>query len=216
MSSINPHYTFYYSQPEFYKFSHDSVFLARSVHEFVRRKNLPIRAVLDLCAGCGIVGLDFLFHQLNESGKSPERCDFVEIQAAYRPHFEANRSTLGAQSQQIEFLELNYSQLLESDFASRYDLVLCNPPYYVAGHGRLSPSEERNRCRFYIDSDYKTLLDAVVHSLKPGGQAFVLWRDLSEHGIHSYDEALQLIGARAQVSRPWQVRGTDVLHLIKN
>ncbi|MBV2168118.1 MAG: hypothetical protein KUL82_05355 [Bdellovibrio sp.] len=64
MSSINPHYTFHYSQPEEYRFSHDSVMLARKVFERVSASAMENWRGLDLCSGCGIVGLDFLFHAL--------------------------------------------------------------------------------------------------------------------------------------------------------
>ena len=62
MSSINNFFTFNYQQPNEYHFSHDSVFLARKAFEYVQSNYTSYDQVLDLCAGCGVVGLDFFFH----------------------------------------------------------------------------------------------------------------------------------------------------------
>ncbi|MBY0451861.1 MAG: methyltransferase, partial [Bdellovibrionaceae bacterium] len=93
MTSVNPHYTFNYSQPEDYRFSHDSVFLAREAFTLTRGQNLANTKVLDLCAGSGIVGLDFLFHRAQAGLSLPSLTDFLEVQEIYRPHFEANTET---------------------------------------------------------------------------------------------------------------------------
>ena len=83
MSSINCHYTFNYSQPSGYRLSHDSVFLARSVHEHLAEVNLNNTKALDICSGSGIIGLDFLFHR-REAGKDiPDSFDFLEVQNDY-------------------------------------------------------------------------------------------------------------------------------------
>lgn len=62
VSSINKYPTFHYSQPSDYHFSHDSVFLAREIFERhsdqLAKGNVQI---LDLCAGCGIVGMIYYF-----------------------------------------------------------------------------------------------------------------------------------------------------------
>lgn len=68
-STINIYPTFKYSQPEDYRFSHDSVFLARRVFEDIVNEDFPIHQTLDLCAGCGIIGLDLLFHLQKENEK---------------------------------------------------------------------------------------------------------------------------------------------------
>jgi tRNA1(Val) A37 N6-methylase TrmN6 len=62
MSSVNQKPTFNYSQPEDYHFSHDSVFLAQKVSEIIQKEELRLKSVLDLCSGCGIVGMDLLYY----------------------------------------------------------------------------------------------------------------------------------------------------------
>ncbi len=211
MSSINDHYTFQYSQPSEYRFSHDSVFLAR--HVFERLKNLSLESyrILDLCAGCGVVGLDFLFHCENELGLLPTRCDFIEIQSEYLAHFSVNAQRFSRDH--IHFINSNYECLLSAEFFRLYDLIICNPPYFQVTQGKLSPSEFKNRCRFYMDSDFATLLRGIENSLRPGGIAFVLMRDLSDHGLDVLAEARGILSAGITLRVTGEVRGTTLIEL---
>ncbi|MBC7465055.1 MAG: methyltransferase [Bdellovibrio sp.] len=188
MSSINLHFTFNYVQPDEYRFSHDSVFLAREVFKKIKKFHLPYTQILDLCSGCGIVGLDLLFH-LNSNGMQlPKKTDFLEIQNIYKPFFDKNVETFNGitkQSVSAQFLNINYEMLAqpESIYASSYDLIISNPPYFRKDQGVLSKSEFKNRCRFFIDSDFKNLIAAFKVSLSESGNAFILLKSLTEHGI---------------------------------
>lgn len=195
VSSINPHFTFNYVQPDEYRFSHDSVFLARKVFEIILDKKLKHEHILDLCSGCGIVGLDLLFH-LNAAGLVlPKEIDFLEVQAIYNDFFETNAETIRKLSNKnvdLNFLNINYQTLVDSDkfvqqsnsFSKKYDLIISNPPYFRKDQGVLSKSEFKNRCRFFIDSDFKNLIQAIDKSLKSDGHAFILLKSLTEHGIN--------------------------------
>lgn len=215
MSSINPHFTFNYSQPEEYRFSHDSVFLARRVFEMYQKKNTEHLHGLDLCSGCGVVGLDFLFHLRNFSPNGFVRFDFMEVQEIYAAHFATNVNTLGALSTALQFVNKNYSELQKSDFAETYDLILCNPPYFHPGQGKLSPSEFKNRCRFFIDSDFASLLRGIENALKPQGQGFVLLRDQKEHGWSSLEEARKILSSNIQIKIMEDIRGTHLVQITK-
>lgn len=187
MSSINPHYTFQYSQPEAYRFSHDSVFLARRVFEMVRAVIRPEWRVLDLCSGTGIVGLDFMFHCRSELGFVPHHCDFLELQSDYETHFAINLARFNEQlgikqeslTPQIRFLQQNYNEKL----SEKYELILCNPPYFQMNEGKLSPNLFKNRCRFFMDATVDELLQTIACALAPQGQAFVLSRK-PHHFVH--------------------------------
>ena len=188
VSSINPHFTFNYVQPEEYRFSHDSVFLAREVFEIISQTNLKYNRILDLCSGCGIVGLDLLYHINAERLTPAEEIDFLEVQIIYKSFFEKNIKTfrdLSKTETPMNFLNLNYEGLTQpnSPFFEKFDLIISNPPYFRKGQGVLSKSEFKNRCRFFIDSDFKTLIQAIQNSLKPTGHAFILLKSLTEHGI---------------------------------
>jgi tRNA1Val (adenine37-N6)-methyltransferase len=169
--------------------------LARRAFEHLQITGESCSQTLDLCSGCGIVGLDFLFHLSQAQMHLPRHIDFVDVQNIYAPHFANN--IVGMQNfipsiPPYSFLNLNYNQMLTPDFKEKYDLILSNPPYFRKEHGLLSNSEFKNRCRFFIDSDFASLIKTIEHSLKPKGQAFVLMKSLSEHGINIEDEFHQI------------------------
>jgi tRNA1(Val) A37 N6-methylase TrmN6 len=210
MSSINPHFTFEYSQPQEYRFSHDSVFMARRVFEILECANLNDWRILDLCAGCGIVGLDFLYHLRAAGSALPASIDFLDVQPVYAEHFARNSQAIPEAS--TRFLNKNYADLLES--TEHYDLILCNPPFFRENQGHLSPSEFKNRCRFFIDSDFKTLLQSILHTMKPNtGRAYLLLRDLSDHGIDVEQETRELLEGKCKIQKAGDIRGTSLISL---
>lgn len=216
MSSVNPFYTFNYSQPEEYRFSHDSVFLARKVFEAQAPDTITTLKGLDLCAGSGIIGLDFIFHCKKELQKTPVSFDFVEVQEIYHEHFTKNAANVSSEKTALNFLNINYSELLKDIYKERYDLVLCNPPYFRLGQGKLSPSEFKNRCRFYLDSDFKTLLQAITHVLTPQGRAYVLLRGLDDHGFDALREAREILSGFAQIESWMDIRGTEAVCITRH
>lgn len=209
VSSINKYPTFHYSQPDDYHFSHDSVFLAREIFE--RHNDKLTKAgvkILDLCAGCGIVGMDLIFHQLKEKSFSGE-VDFLEVQEVYQIHFAKNKESMQRyfpdKSLSFNWIQNNYASI---DSSKKYDLIVSNPPYFIVGQGLLSPNEFKNRCRFYVDSDWQTMVRFMQGSLNPNGEAYFLVREdlKSEVAKHFAD----------LITFPFQVRGTWVAHLKNN
>jgi tRNA1(Val) A37 N6-methylase TrmN6 len=214
-SSINRYFTFSYSQPEEYRFSHDSVFLARRVFELCRPAEISGLNVLDLCAGCGIVGLDFVFHCRSELDVFPLKVDFLEVQEIYQTHFAVNVQSLKTPAPELSFLNKNYNCLQEHDFSNKYNLILCNPPYFFSTHGVLSPSEFKNRCRFFMDSDFENLLLGIKNSLALGGQAYLLMRDLPEHKWNVIREAEKVLQGALDLTVLGDIRGTHFVRLVK-
>lgn len=209
MNTINPNFTFNYSQPEEYRFSQDSVFLARMVFELFQNDLSEMRG-LDLCSGCGVIGLEFLFHSKTAKKKMPTRFDFLEVQEIYKSHFETNLLSYGANLPPVSFLNENYEVLKTEVYKNTYDLILSNPPYFRPGQGILSPSEFKNRCRFFIDSDFKNFIEAIDNALKPNGEAYILLKDLSVHGISPLDEARHVLETRRSINIVADIRGTSL------
>lgn len=226
----NPHipFTYQYSQPDEYHFSLDSIEMAWEVAQELKRRiseddkkeigksfrNLKDRVqdwrALDLCAGCGVIGFEMNFHL-------PEirNIEFVEVQEIYKPHFEANRAKVQNEGN-FRFLSFNYERLSQSEeFRNRYDLIVCNPPYFKLDHGKLSPSEFKNRCRFFIDSTFEKLIHAIEASLAESGEAFMLLRDLEEHGCDLLSDLRELTRGKLHVENLTLVRGTFLLRLYR-
>jgi tRNA1Val (adenine37-N6)-methyltransferase len=196
-SSINLYPTFNYSQPEDYRFSHDSVFLAREIFErHEKLLNADDIQILDLCAGCGIIGLDLIYHQLKERKHFKGQIDFLEIQEIYQTHFLHNLQTIKSifpqQYINVKWLQKNYADPI----TKKYDLIISNPPYFLANEGKLSPNEFKNRCRFFLDSDLSTYIQVLRTSLKENGRAYFLLREEIKNKLGS--------------ENPFRVRGTWV------
>lgn len=215
MSTINPNYTFNYSQPDDYRLSHDSVFLAWEVFNLTKNLDLKGKRVLDVCAGSGIVGMDFLFHRRAQGLSLPDCADFLEIQEVYQEHFFENIKRLGSLSTELHFLNINYDILETEKFFKQYDIIIGNPPYFLPTQGKKSDNEFKNRCRFFLDSGLTNLINAVCCSLKTNCSAYLLLREQTQHGWDILSYVSQLAVDRLQVSLVNKIRGTYLVQLTK-
>jgi tRNA1Val (adenine37-N6)-methyltransferase len=153
-----------YLQPDFYHFNQDSIELVR----WILSRVVSAKDVLDLGAGCGIIGIELSRNLL------PEQLTLVEAQKEFRFHLEDNVKM---------FLPASISVSIDMECFSdwkpqrQFDLIACNPPYFLPGHGKPSPSKERGNCRtFYLDG-WEILMSKVSDCLSPQGQAFFCLRN---------------------------------------
>lgn len=180
--------------------------MAREIFELYRDQDLSNFDVLDLCSGCGIIGLDFLFHLRTDHKAQPRSLDFVEVQDIYREHFEENLRRLGGPTSSLRFLCQNYETLIKSP--KKYDLILCNPPYFQPHEGKLSPSEFKNRCRFFIDSSLEVLLQVFQQNLQSNGHAYFLFRETPSLKIQDLQKHL-----KADLQKSREIRGTALVKI---
>jgi tRNA1Val (adenine37-N6)-methyltransferase len=206
-------FTYQYTQPDEYRFSMDSILFAEYLANVLQaHARLADLQVLDVCAGCGVIGLELSFYR-------PElrHIDFVEVQAVYEPFFQHNISLVNNPALQLTWYLLNYEALLDEAWSNRYDLIISNPPYFQPQQGILSPSEFKNRCRFFLDSTFKHFILAITNALKSQGQAYFLLRPLHQHGFDSFAATVgYLEGAPATATKVACIRGTDVICITKN
>ena len=204
-------FTIKYSQPLEYRFSLDSVEAPLRISEWIITNKLQPKKILDICAGCGVMGLELAFHL-----RYSMQIDFLEIQKLYKEFFDQNihrfqsQVNKWGQSLKVEWLEQNYAILKAEIYFQKYDLIVCNPPYFKKDEGALSPNLFKNRCRFFLDEEPEVLWDAIGHCLQPAGNAFILARPGMLPDIQ------KRLKYSAVVQKAYDIRGTDLIHISKN
>lgn len=211
-TSHSTYYTYSYSQPNEYRFSLDSIFLARFVaSQMESGPNLDSLRVLDLCAGCGVIGIELSWHL-----RALQQIDFVEIQDIYTAYFKQNIAHINRPELRCNWHLLNYDELQRPEWANRYDLIVSNPPYFLEGHGMLSPSQFKNRCRFYIDSTFEHYIRALENALAINGKAYFLVRPLNHHGFDLFANIQKILADKAvRIKNMTHMRGSDIILIEK-
>jgi len=146
---------FDYEQPDFYRFSVDSILLAKIGYDFFKQNGLEkVEKVnlIDAFSGCGVVGIEFLL-------LSPY---FKNIKNVY--FIEKNKEMLKFCKKNIEKFKTDFSptfNLLEDDFFTcnlkklesdcSYNFFLMNPPYFLSNEKKSPKNTHRKMARFFSD-----------------------------------------------------------------
>jgi tRNA1(Val) A37 N6-methylase TrmN6 len=195
--------------------------MSRFLFEHLKDRDLSRSQILDVCSGCGVIGLDFLFHQLNEGRRAPEKLDFLEIQEVFFSHILENQRRLeeadlsSAPQTRMNTLGINYSFLKGEEFKETYDFIFCNPPYFDRNQGQLSRNAVRNRCHFLLDAKESDLISGILNALRPQGQAFVLLPDLQAHGVQRFERLQKWMTESASAKVITEIRGTPLYLILK-
>lgn len=208
--------SFEYLQPDSYHFSLDSVEFAKFVTQRVIEKwdhKISDLKILDVCAGSGIVGMDLAYHL-----PQIRFLDFLEVQSEFESYLIENknrllkkRSLLGHPTVlESKLIFANYEVMCSGNFRESYDLILCNPPFFLFGTGKIPPNALKARCHFFIDSTPERLVQGIANSLKPDGVAYFLCKDSRVEG--SFLNNLKGI----EIRHADKVRNTGIMELKKS
>jgi tRNA1(Val) A37 N6-methylase TrmN6 len=152
-------------QPESgYCYNSDSVFLYDFITSFK-----PRGRVLDVGAGCGIVGLLVARDSLN-----------VELEAVEKQDTFAQYAINNARVNKIEY------KLYKDDFLSlhvddKYDYIISNPPFYPDGATK-SENEMLFQARYNVNLPISKFFKKVSQLLKPKSH-FIFCYDATQFGL---------------------------------
>lgn len=153
-----------YQPQEGYCYNSDSVFLYDFIDSFK-----PKGKVLDVGAGCGVVGL--LVARDNKK---------VELEAVEKQEAFIHYATTNARVNKIEY-KMHRGSFLELEEDVKYDYIISNPPFY---HEGASKSEDKMlfNARYNINLPLKDFFKKVSQLLKPQSH-FIFCYDASQFGL---------------------------------
>jgi tRNA1Val (adenine37-N6)-methyltransferase len=126
------------------------------------------RVIYDLGCGNGVIPL------LAAARSTAEKIVGVERQPQMVER--ARRSAeLNSLQDRVTIVEGDLRLIRQSCPPQQADLVLANPPYRVAGNGRISPDDERAAARHELAGGLATFLEAANYLLKDGGRCCLVF-----------------------------------------
>ena len=151
-------------QPESgYCYNSDSIFLYDFISSFK-----PKGRVLDVGAGCGVVGL------LVARDNPKVQLEAVEKQAAF-----IHYATTNARVNKIEY-KMYAGSFIDLDESVKYDYIISNPPFYPQGASK-SEDEMLFNARYNINLPLEDFFRKVSRVLKPHSH-FIFCYDASQFG----------------------------------
>jgi tRNA1Val (adenine37-N6)-methyltransferase len=153
-------------QPDFYRFNEDSLLLI----EKIKSKIINPDTILDVGAGCGVIGIELSKYY------RPKRLHLLELQAEYEFYLKENIKMLDSEIDAQVFIS-NFSCWSRT---TKYDLIVCNPPYYLPGRGQLSKDSKRTFARTFLVDGWRELIPFILQSLTENGKSYVVFKNQKE------------------------------------
>lgn len=194
-----------YSQPDDYHFCLDSVLLPKLVADLTRERLASSATVLDLGAGCGVLGLEFLYYR-----PDIRRVDFIEKQDFFAAYFIENLRRFRENQHsgvQCDFRVEDLKALSAgAESGGNYDLILCNPPYYFEDEGATPPKGEKAQCHFFLTAQPEDFVRVIATGLRTGGEAYVLVKNPPR-----WQAAIAAFAESLKAAHVATIRGTAVM-----
>lgn len=147
-----------------YCYNSDSIFLYDFINGFK-----PKGKVLDVGAGCGIVGL--LVARDNEK---------VELEAVEKQEALAEYASINARVNNIE-CKIHGEDFLKLSENTKYDYIISNPPFYHEGSVK-SPNEMLFNARYNVNLPLDEFFKKVSRLLRPESH-FIFCYDASQFAL---------------------------------
>ena len=147
-----------------YRFSIDPVLLAH----FVRLGKEE--HILDLGAGCGVIGL-ILLYRFRSSLLS---ITAFELQAGLAMLAREN-CALNQFQKQMSVVEGDLRNIKQYFEPESFSSVVCNPPFYPAGSGRKSHNKEAEIARHQVSCTLTEILSAAAMAVKNRGKVYIVY-----------------------------------------
>jgi tRNA1Val (adenine37-N6)-methyltransferase len=150
-----------------YRFGIDSVVLARYAIGAYGQAG----AVLDVGAGCGIIGILLAAHMPQAAVTA------VEIQPLAADRAVRNTQINGLENR-ISVVAGDVRTVVaacKADESAQFDLVVSNPPFYRLGSGRVNPDSEKAAARHELHLNMRDLMGVISAVLAPDGHAVVMY-----------------------------------------
>lgn len=149
-----------YQDENLYKFTSDAIKLAK----FCKLKHTD--NVLDMCAGCGVVG--FYAYSINSCNKiyfneiQPQMCDLIDK--------NINLNNLKSKTK-VLCKDLNNLNL--NDFEKRLDVIVCNPPYFKLT-AKIKQDKSVAMCRHEITTNLQQIIYKAGELIKYNGKFYLI------------------------------------------
>lgn len=151
-----------HQNPHGYRFALDAFLLA----DFVPPQ--PIGHMIDLGAGCGIVAC-LLARRFPEASVVA-----LELQASLAAVVQQNVAH-NALAQQVSVVHGDMRGGAACFAPASFAVVVCNPPYYAMGHGRLNPQSEKAIARHEVAVTLRQVVQAARHLLGRRGRLLLVY-----------------------------------------
>lgn len=179
-----------YKQPNFYHFSEDSLKLVKEASTY----SAGATTLLDIGSGCGVLAIECA-----NRITTLKSIHLIEPQKEFLSYIDFNLKHFLEQKVKAETFCLALS---DYKTGCKYDMVICNPPYFEKGTGRVSPSKQKQICRtFEIDSS-DIYIEKILNLLSSKGKGFILipdnskqWTQTLSHYKKHLEKIMEINGA---------------------
>lgn len=146
---------------DMYKFTSDAIKLAK----FARIKSND--NVLDLCAGCGVVGFYAYsispFNKLYFNEIQDKMCELIK-----------NNISLNQMDGKCKVINKDLNKLTLEDIDKPVDVILCNPPYFKL-NSKINLKTEIAICRHEIATNLSQIVNTCSKLIKVSGKLYMVF-----------------------------------------